>query len=705
MSTQPFPDPVYTLARRLRPDLENLSPLDRLGRVTDILGAVTVAPLCLAGLAWLAAVTDLNLVAHHWPMLMLIGVIMFALDRLSFVVIANLGSAGDAYSNIQTTLVNLAKWSAVFIFGPTALWLNVLLILASTFADRPDLRSRDQRWHLAHDLLIALTHSSFFPLLALVLYRNWGGTFPPQEVSLRLFLLGAVVGLVELVLEIGLLWANYLGYSLWFMRKLGLLKRQAALSIASLLGLGVGIPYLSGLFAILLAGLYAQHGAAVYLIFVLAAGLVALMGRRLGQAMEDSRQQSLQLHKLETMGRAILNAAPDDETALPVILAQNAPSMFTWSRLAIWLAPERVLFKRPEEWGQVDLASIQAWVAGENQARAFTARQSLPWLPEQAKPDHPPLLAAPVLDAESGQPCGGVYVELISMGRTWDARTLAGLLPTLQTLAAQVSAALHQQRVYQRTLAHQKTQQELALARGIQASFLPKVLPEIPGWGLAASLEPARQMSGDFYDLIPLEEGKLGLLIADVTDKGVGPAMFMALSRTLIRTFARQYPEQPELVLQAANHRILQDVGSPLFVTTFYGVLDPQTGRLVYANAGHNPPLLFHAGQTEPQLLKATGMPLAVDETMQWGQATAQLNPEDVLFLYTDGATDAQNEQEEFFSFERLTESVAAVANLPAAELHTSLVAELRQFIGAVPQFDDITLMVVKNTTLPATLP
>ena len=256
-------------------------------------------------------------------------------------------------------------------------------------------------------------------------------------------------------------------------------------------------------------------------------------------------------------------------------------------------------------------------------------------------------------------------------------------------------------------LAHQKVEQELALAWQIQASFLPDDLPDIPGWQLTATLEPARETSGDFYDLIPLAKGRLGILVADVADKGVGAALYMALSRTLIRTYAAEYHTQPELALSAANRRILMDTHTALFVTVFFGVLDPVSGTLTYCNAGHDPPYLLSAQNGDTvQALKATGVLLGMFKGVTWEQRTVQLAPGDMLVLYTDGVTEAQNVQGAFFDKERLLEVARTNLGRSAQDVQEILIAEVHEFVGDAPQFDDITLMViVRSSTSNIPLP
>jgi sigma-B regulation protein RsbU (phosphoserine phosphatase) len=230
----------------------------------------------------------------------------------------------------------------------------------------------------------------------------------------------------------------------------------------------------------------------------------------------------------------------------------------------------------------------------------------------------------------------------------------------------------------------------------VQASFLPRELPTIVGWQVVVTLKPSRETSGDFYDVNLLPDGRVGILVADVVDKGAGAALFMALSWTLIRTYAAEYPTQPELVLSTVNHRILADTHADQFVTAFYGILDPATGVLVYCNAGHCPPYLVSAqANNAVRALHRTGMALGVAQDVAWAQEDVQLVPGDVLVLYTDGVTEARNAQGAFFGEDRLLESVRADLGRSAQDIQDAIMADVRTFVDDAPQFDDIALAVV----------
>ncbi len=244
--------------------------------------------------------------------------------------------------------------------------------------------------------------------------------------------------------------------------------------------------------------------------------------------------------------------------------------------------------------------------------------------------------------------------------------------------------------------ANRRFEQELALAGEVQASFLPNSLPDIPGWQLAVTLKPARQTSGDFYDINPLPNGEIGILVADVVGKGVGAALYMALSSTLIRTYAAEYATQPELVCQAVNRRILRDTQADMFVTAFYGILNPATGTLIYCNAGQNPPYVIGPQRSEEaQKLGATGKPLGMFEDETWEKRVALLGPGDALVVYTDGVVEAQDGRDELFGGNRLRNCVQANLGRPAQDIQDAIIADVCDFMDDAPQYDDITLLVL----------
>lgn len=244
-------------------------------------------------------------------------------------------------------------------------------------------------------------------------------------------------------------------------------------------------------------------------------------------------------------------------------------------------------------------------------------------------------------------------------------------------------------------VANEKMEHELALAGEVQASFLPGKIPQIPGWQLSVSLIPARETSGDFFDTIALPDGRVGLLIADVVDKGVGAALFMALSSTLLRTYAMEYHDQPERVFSAVNQRILGDTNAKQFVTVFYGILDPNDGRLVYCNAGHCPPVLVNARDGgEAQALERTGVPLGIFEDASWEQRVVQISTGDMLVLYTDGISEAQNAEFAFFGRDRLLNSILSNLGGKAEDFKQAILEDVYQFIDNKILLDDIALII-----------
>jgi serine phosphatase RsbU (regulator of sigma subunit) len=677
-------DTFFHLARKLRPDLNTLSGQRRLGGVADVVSLFFSLPLLVVALVWLARVSEWRVVEQQWPLVLLLGALIILFNRFSFYIITEIRSGG--YANSQGALDGMVLWTALLILGPVAIWLDVLWNLGNFIYNWRTTRTVNSAWSRARVLITSTASNTLALLVGWRVYLALGGEIPMRGLVLGQ-IMPAMVGMLVQFLVTVLVHGGYIGYVVWALRNVMHTPTSRAVNFFVL---AMALPALANPFGILAAGLYLEDGVSLFLFDMIGLLLVALLARRLSQAAEASRQQSRQLEELEKLGRAIINAPPD-ASELPEILKTHVPMMFASRGIAIWTASRGLLLHEPADW-EIDIQPVWQWLLRYPETRAILPDRPIPW---QTKPSaHEPLLVAPIQNADSGQPEGLVYLELQTLAVPWDARSVASLLPAVQSLSAQVASACQQARVYAETLSTQKMVQELALARRIQDSFLPEHIPQVPGWQIAASLEPARQMAGDFFDFIELPDGRLGVLIADVADKGLGPAMYMALSRTLIRTFAMQYPDRPALVLSTVNQRILADARANLFVTVFYGVLDPASGLLTYANAGHTPPYLINANPGV-QTLRNTGMPLGIDEDSTWTQEMVVLHPGDVLLLYTDGVTDAQNSQGEFIDRKAILNITSHSLGQPVEQIHQAILQVVHDFVGDAPRFDDITLVIL----------
>lgn len=233
---------------------------------------------------------------------------------------------------------------------------------------------------------------------------------------------------------------------------------------------------------------------------------------------------------------------------------------------------------------------------------------------------------------------------------------------------------------------------DLEIAAQIQRSILPSRFPSVLGYTFAGLARPARQMGGDFYDVYRLDEDHVGLLVADVSDKGVPAALFMGVARTLFLTESRR-SLSPLTVAKRVNDLLLEAASNDLFVTAFYGVVDLRTGRLSYVRAGHDLPLLQHAdGTAEP--LTGAGRFLGMIAGLEAEERTVQLHPGDRLLLFSDGVTDANDRGGARYTRDRLEALVSMNRALSAAELTERIVTDVTEFQGDAPQFDDITLLV-----------
>ena len=245
------------------------------------------------------------------------------------------------------------------------------------------------------------------------------------------------------------------------------------------------------------------------------------------------------------------------------------------------------------------------------------------------------------------------------------------------------------------TAERERVERELEIARGIQQSFLPEAAPLIQGVDLAALNLPAKEVGGDFYDFIPVGSSKWGLVIADVSGKGVPGALFMALSRTLVRVNVNDTVTASEAICRS-NELIAQNDRSNMFVTLFYGVLDPVRKTLTYVNAGHNPPLVQGKSPVEIIMLAAKGVALGVMTDIEFEEKEIVLHSGDMLILYTDGVTESVNRKNEMFGYERISQIVEKNYYLSAQEIIQIIEKEVINYSEGQPQFDDITLLLVK---------
>lgn len=681
---------LYVIARKFWPDLEDMDEQHRLRGVGEVIAFLFSFILAMGGIIWLIFVTDTAILTREWKPLLFLAFVTFLFEMISYFIIIEIRA--DRYGSADGSISSVIQWSAILLFGPSALWISILWRAARFIKNWMESRAVSSRWSILRNFSMDLAALSLAYLIALFFYQRWGGIFPISSLTPRVILIVFATLVVYFICTM-LIYSGYILYVFWMQKRFS--EGESILPLGKFFLLAFGLPHLAHPFSILVAGLYVQNGILIDIYFIIGLLLVAYLTRRLSWAVETSRQQARQLRQLEHLSREILNSPPDAST-LPQLLEEHVAAMFPSARIAIGLQGNSILLKKPEDW-QLDLKQIHAWVCKEARVNAYVSKESLPWNPENQM--HDPVVTAAIFDLESGDPIGCIYIELRSLAQPWDRQALTALFPAVKTLADQVASALHQAQIYQETLEYQRAAQEIAFAGKIQSSFLPNEMPRLNGWELAVTLLPARETSGDYFDFIPLPESKIGILVADVADKGLGAALYMALSRTLIRTYAIEYADSPpEVIFFSANERILQDARANLFITAFYGVLDQNTGIMTYVNAGHNPPYLFsYADGKAVTSLKSTGMPIGIEENALWEQASIQIQPGDLLVLYTDGIPDAMNADEEFFKEERLVETILQNPGLPAHELQSVILKKVQEFVGEAPQFDDITLLLLRR--------
>jgi serine phosphatase RsbU (regulator of sigma subunit) len=243
----------------------------------------------------------------------------------------------------------------------------------------------------------------------------------------------------------------------------------------------------------------------------------------------------------------------------------------------------------------------------------------------------------------------------------------------------------------------ERIEQELRVARLIQQTLLPKSVPGLAGYDVAAYYRPAREVGGDFYDFLELEDGRLGLVVGDATGHGVPAALMMANTQSVLRAVAQRGGSEPGRILAEVNEVLLAYIPPSMFVTCFYAILDPRSGTLRYANAGHDLPYLWHGCDCEE--LRARGMPLGLMPQMSYEEKEMVLDTGEGVLFYSDGLVEAHNPEGEMFGFPRLRALIAQHAEEERA-LKEFLMKELHSFTGeGWEQEDDITLVTLQRST------
>jgi sigma-B regulation protein RsbU (phosphoserine phosphatase) len=265
----------------------------------------------------------------------------------------------------------------------------------------------------------------------------------------------------------------------------------------------------------------------------------------------------------------------------------------------------------------------------------------------------------------------------------------------LAIVATQSAQVIENARLLEEEQALMKVQEELRLAYDIQMNLLPEKNPEIEGYDLAGRSIPAKEVGGDYYDLIPGEGGQLAFCLGDISGKGLPAALLMASLQATIRgqTILKA---APGACLAHANTLMIQNTSPEKFASLFYGQLDTASHRLIYANAGHNYPLLF-SGKKSCRRLESDAIVLGCLEDFDYPEGEVTLAPGDLLLVYSDGITEAFNEKEEEFGEGNLCRVILAHRDLAAADLVDTVINEVQQYAAGLPQHDDITLVIIRR--------
>ncbi len=300
------------------------------------------------------------------------------------------------------------------------------------------------------------------------------------------------------------------------------------------------------------------------------------------------------------------------------------------------------------------------------------------------------ILCAPMLVGD--RLVGVVYVDTTMKSGNFNAADR----DLLNAVAGQAGRAIENARLYQVAVVKGRMERELQVASEIQQSLLPQKMPTLPGYEVVASWRAAREVAGDFYDAFKLSDDSFGIVIADVSDKGAPAALFMAVSRTMLRSHAFTGLSPVETVSRT-NDLILEDAESGMFVTVYHSLFHI-SGQSIHVNAGHNPPLLYRPSTGETIFMPKGGRAVGWFPDLPVEELPQQLEPGDVMVYYTDGLTEAENPQRDYYGEDRLVQAVKQVGEQSAETILQHILRSVETFCAGQPPFDDLTIVVVRYT-------
>jgi serine phosphatase RsbU (regulator of sigma subunit)/putative methionine-R-sulfoxide reductase with GAF domain len=428
---------------------------------------------------------------------------------------------------------------------------------------------------------------------------------------------------------------------------------------------------------------------------------------------DSAQEQAYASAALLQVAQAIVSLSDIDETLgtiiriMPILVGVARAALYEWDQ-------NMELFRPAQQYGLSEDDSVRFWdrsFAADEFALLQACRQEMSLMACPLDPDranglnawlaadmtqeanlgtsNPLLFAVPVAVKEDLY--GVMVIEEAAGGLRFRARRLE----IITGIAQQAALAIQNDLLQKAMVVRERLETEVQLARQIQKTFLPEQLPEFAGWELDARWKTARQVGGDFYDVFNLPDGRLGLFIADVADKGVPAALFMALTRTLVRAAVLEN-HSPAEAMKRVNDLLVPDTRQGMFVTAVYAVLDMQTNELTYVNAGHNPPVWIKS-KGEVEKLVRTGVALGAAEEARFRQRSIQLEAGDSLLLYTDGLTESFNDQGEFYGEERLLEAILANQCASAHDLIDVVEKSLLEFVRDMPAADDLTMLALRR--------